>query len=64
MERNYVNLISGPPHAEIGNKGVKWDTSAKWSNGLVERGTGVVGGNDTNGLIPQNTIIIGFTNTF
>jgi hypothetical protein len=44
------------------NPGVEWDTSGNWSGGFVERGTGVVGGDDTGGLVPQNTIIIGFTN--
>lgn len=57
MEKDYVTLIKS------GNPGVEWDTTGEWSGGIVERGVGVVGGDGTGGLIPQNTIILGFTNT-
>ena len=57
MEKEYLSMIKSS------NPGVKWDTSGEWSGGIVERGVGVVGGDDTGGLIPQNTIILGFTNT-
>ena len=56
LEVKYLELVKSQ------NPGVEWDTSGNWSGGFVERGTGVVGGDDTGGLVPQNTIIIGFTN--